>query len=170
MTGFDFAVLGILAASGVLGLARGLLKELLSLIAYVLAFVAAIWWGGVASGWLVRLIENPLLRAGTAYAAVFIATLLAVGLVNMALAALIRVTGLSPADHGLGGIFGLIRGLLIVLTLVVICGYTTLPKEPWWQEAKFSPLAVQAVHQIKLRLPHSLAQLLPPNTQYSSIN
>lgn len=170
MTGFDFAVLGILAASGVLGLARGLLKELLSLIAYVLAFVAAIWWGGVASGWLVRLIENPLLRAGTAYAAVFIATLLAVGLVNVALAALIRVTGLSPADHGLGGIFGLIRGLLIVLTLVVICGYTTLPKEPWWQEAKFSPLAVQAVHQIKLRLPRSLAQLLPPNTQYSSIN
>ena len=170
MTGFDFAVLGILAASGVLGLARGLLKEMLSLAAYALAFVAAIWWGGIASGWLVHLIENPLLRAGAAYAAVFVATLLAVGLVNMALAALIRVTGLSPADHGLGGIFGLIRGLLIILALVVVCGYTTLPKEPWWQDAKFSPLAVEAVQQVKSRLPHSLAQLLPPNTQYSSIN
>lgn len=170
MTGFDFAVLGILAASGVLGLARGLLKEFLSLAAYALAFVAAIWWGGIAAGWLVHLIQNPLLRAGAAYAAVFIGTLLAVGLVNMALAALIRVTGLSPADHGLGGIFGLIRGVLIILALVVVCGYTTLPKEPWWQQAKFSPLAVEAVQQIKSRLPRSLAELLPPNTQYSSIN
>ncbi|MFP3693081.1 CvpA family protein, partial [Burkholderia sp. SIMBA_048] len=43
MTGFDFVVLAILAVSGVLGLVRGLLKEVLSLVAYLLAFVAAIW-------------------------------------------------------------------------------------------------------------------------------
>ena len=45
MTGFDFVVLAILVVSGVLGLVRGLLKEVLSLVAYLLAFVAAIWWG-----------------------------------------------------------------------------------------------------------------------------
>ena len=38
MTGFDFVVLAILAVSGVLGLVRGLLKEVLSLVAYLLAF------------------------------------------------------------------------------------------------------------------------------------
>ena len=50
MTGFDFVVLAILAVSGVLGLVRGLLKEVLSLVAYLLAFVAAIWWDPTDAG------------------------------------------------------------------------------------------------------------------------
>ena len=161
MTGFDFVVLAVLAISGVLGLVRGLLKELLSLVAYVLAFVAAIWWGPTVYGWLTPYIETTLLRMGAAYAAVFIAALLAVGLVNMTLAALIRATGLSPADHGLGGIFGLARGLLIILALVVAAGYTPLPQEPWWRNAMFSHPAVSAVKQIKSWLPSSLATWLP---------
>ena len=52
MTGFDFVVLAILVVSGVLGLVRGLLKEVLSLVAYLLAFVAAIWWGPTVYAWL----------------------------------------------------------------------------------------------------------------------
>jgi uncharacterized membrane protein YjfL (UPF0719 family) len=111
VTGFDFVVLAILAVSGVLGLVRGLLKEVLSLVAYLLAFVAAIWWGPTVYAWLEPYIETTLLRMGVSYAAVFIIVLLGVGLVNMTLAALIRSTGLSPADHGLGGVFGLARGL-----------------------------------------------------------
>ena len=161
MTGFDFVVMAILGVSGVLGLVRGLLKELLSLVAYLLAFVAAIWWGPVVYGWLTRYIETALLRMGVAYAAVFIGTLLAVGLVNMTLGALIRTTGLTPTDHGLGGLFGLARGLIIILVLVALGGYTPLPKEPWWQHAVFSHSAVEAVKHIKSWLPPSLATWLP---------
>jgi len=120
VTGFDFVVLAILVVSGVLGLVRGLLKEVLSLVAYLLAFVAAIWWGPTVYTWLEPYIETTLLRMGVSYAVVFILVLLGVGLVNMTLAALIRSTGLSPADHGLGGMFGLARGLLIVLALVAL--------------------------------------------------
>ena len=58
MTGFDFVVLAILAVSGVLGLVRGLLKEVLSLVAYLLAFVAAIWWGPTVYTWLEPYIET----------------------------------------------------------------------------------------------------------------
>ena len=56
MTGFDFVVLAILVVSGVLGLVRGLLKEVLSLVAYLLAFVAAIWWGPTLS--LIHICES----------------------------------------------------------------------------------------------------------------
>ncbi|MFJ1298845.1 CvpA family protein [Pseudomonadota bacterium AL_CKDN230030165-1A_HGKHYDSX7] len=161
MTGFDFVVLAILAVSAVLGLVRGLLKELLSLIAYVLAFVAAIWWGPTVYGWLEPYIETTVLRMGVAYAAVFIIVLLGVGLVNMTLGALIRTTGLSPADHGLGGMFGLARGLLIVLVLVGLAGYTPLPQEPWWQDAMFSHSATQAVLKVKSMLPESLGTWVP---------
>ena len=161
MTGFDFVVLAILAVSAVLGLVRGLLKELLSLVAYVLAFVAAIWWGPTVYGWLEPYIETTVLRMGVSYAAVFIIVLLGVGLVNMTLGALIRTTGLSPADHGLGGMFGLARGLLIVLVLVGMAGYTPLPQEPWWQDAMFSHSATQAVLKVKSMLPESLGTWVP---------
>jgi len=161
VTGFDFVVLAILAVSGTLGLVRGLLKELLSLVAYIVAFAAAIWWGPTVYGWLEPYIETSLLRMGLSYAAVFILVLLAVGLVNMTLSALIRTTGLSPADHGLGGMFGLARGLLIVLVLVALAGYTPLPDEPWWRDAMFSHSATEAVKHLKSWLPPSLATWLP---------
>ena len=161
MTGFDFVVLAILAVSGTLGLVRGLLKELLSLVAYVLAFTAAIWWGPTVYGWLAPYIETTVVRMGISYAAVFIVVLLGVGLVNMTLSALIRTTGLGPADHGLGGVFGLARGLLIVLVLVALAGYTPLPNEPWWRDAMFSHSATQAVQHLKSWLPPSLATWLP---------
>ncbi|EJC60815.1 colicin V production protein [Alcaligenes faecalis subsp. faecalis NCIB 8687] len=48
--------------------------------------------------------------------------LLLVGLLNMLLASLIEQTGLTPADHGLGGLFGVARGVLLVLILVILAG------------------------------------------------
>lgn len=161
MTSFDYIVLAILGVSAFLGLLRGLVKEVLSLVAYLLAFVAAIWWGPIASSWLSSLISNGLLRTAAAYAAVFIVVLLLVGLVNVTLGTLIQRTGLTPADHGLGALFGLLRGLLIVLVLVALAGYTELPKEPWWSGAQLSSAAVKGVRQVKLLLPASVASLLP---------
>ncbi len=161
MTSFDYLVLAVLAVSAILGLLRGLIKEILSLIAYIVAFIAAIWWGPVVSTWLERWLENPLLRAGASYAAVFVVVLLMVGLVNVTLGTLIQKTGLTPADHGLGAIFGLLRGMVFVLVLVALAGYTELPKEPWWQDARLSGTAVRGIQQIKLLLPPSLASWLP---------
>jgi len=161
VTSFDYIVLAILGVSAFLGLLRGLIKEVLSLIAYVVAFVAAIWWGPIVSTWLTAWISNDLLRTAAAYGAVFIVILLLVGLVNLTLGTLIEKTGLTPADHGLGAVFGLLRGALIVLVLVALAGYTELPKETWWQEARLSRTAVQGVQQIKLMLPPSLASWLP---------
>nr|UVT38102.1 Colicin V production protein [uncultured bacterium] len=161
MTSFDYIVLAILGISALLGLMRGLVKEILSLIAYLAAFLAAIWWGPRASVWLGPFIANDLLRTAVAYALVFIVVLLLVGLVNLTLSTFIRKTGLTPADHGLGSMFGLMRGGLIVLTLVALAGYTDLPQEPWWKDARLSPAAVKGVQTVKSLLPPSLAAWLP---------
>lgn len=161
MTSFDYLVLAILLVSALLGLMRGLIKEVLSLCAYLAAFLGAIWWGPRVSGWLEAWLENPLLRTGLAYLAVFLVVLLLVGLLNMTLATLIEKTGLTPADHGLGAMFGLLRGALLVLVLVTLAGYTELPAEPWWTGARLSGASVQAVQQIKQWLPPSLAAWLP---------
>ncbi len=161
MTGFDFVLLAILVASVVLGLIRGLVKEVLSLAAYGLAFLAAIWWGPVVNDRLEPWISQPFLRMGAAYVGVFVVVLLSIGLFNMTLTAMIRATGLTPADHGLGAVFGLLRGTLFVLLLVVVAGYTPLPQEPWWKNAMFSGRLVAVIQQIKLRVPPPVDQWLP---------
>lgn len=161
MTGFDFVLLAILAISVVLGLLRGLLKEVLSLVAYASAFLAAIWWGPTVSDWSAQWISQPFVSMALAYLGVFIAVLLSIGFVNMALSALLSQTGLTPADHGLGAMFGLLRGVLFVLILVILAGYTPLPEEPWWKNAMFSKQVVSVVQQIKLRLPPPVNDWLP---------
>lgn len=161
MTGFDFVLLAILAISALLGLIRGLLKEVLSLVAYVSAFIAAIWWGPTASDMIEAWISQSFLRMAVAYFSVFIVVLLSIGLVNMTLAALISKTGLTPADHGLGALFGLVRGMVFILLLVTIAGFTALPNEVWWKQAMFSKQVVSVVQQIKQRLPVPLGQWLP---------
>jgi membrane protein required for colicin V production len=161
VTGFDFVLLAILAISVVLGLLRGLLKEVLSLVAYASAFLAAIWWGPTVSEWLTQWISQPFVSMALAYLGVFIVVLLAIGVINMTLAALLSKTGLTPADHGLGAMFGLLRGVLFVLVLVILAGFTPLPEEPWWKNAMFSKQVVSVVQQIKLRLPPPIDEWLP---------
>lgn len=161
MTSFDYLVLAIIAISTILGLLRGLIRELLSLGAYIAAFLGAIWWGPRLSVWSESFIDNGLLRTGLAYLAVFLAILLLVGLINITLSTLLQKTGLTPADHGLGGLFGGLRGLLIVMVLVTLAGYTELPEEPWWQEARLSSATVQAVLHLKAWLPPTVAEWLP---------
>lgn len=161
MTGFDYIVLTILGVSALLGMIRGLIKEVLSLVAFVVAVGAAVWWGGAIASALTHYISNDFLRAAAAYGGVFIVVLLLVGLLNLTLSSLIARTGLTPADHGLGAVFGLLRGALIVFVIVGLAGYTELPQEAWWREAKLSAAIVQGMEQSKTVLPPAISSWLP---------
>lgn len=161
MTGFDYVVLAILGVSALLGMVRGLIKEVLSLVAFVVAVGAAVWWGGPVARALDGFISNELLRAAAGYGGVFVVVLLLVGLLNITLAGLVERTGLTPADHGLGAVFGLARGALIVFVLVGLAGYTELPEETWWKEARLSGAVVQAMQHSKTVLPPAVSSWLP---------
>ena len=76
----------------------------------------------------------------------------------MAVDALIKSAGLSLADRGLGGLFGLARGLVLVLAAVLVCGMTAIPQQPFWREALFSPLAETAARTVKPFLPGDVAR------------
>lgn len=161
MTGFDYIVLAILGVSALLGMMRGLVKEVLSLLAFGVAVLAAVWWGGAVATAFTTYIGNPVLRAAAGYGAVFVIILLLVGLLNVTLAGLLQRTGLTPADHGLGAVFGLARGALIVFVLAALAGHTELPQEQWWQDARTSGAIVQALQESKGLLPAALASWVP---------
>lgn len=157
MTVFDYAVLAILAISVIVSVLRGLVREILSLIGWVAAFVVASLFAESFAGVLTFLPPHPALRLIVAYLVLLVGMAIAMAIVNWALMKAIQASGLTLADRGLGGLFGLGRGLVIVLALVMVCGMTRLPQLDFWKQATFSPLAEAAVRTVLPWLPDAVA-------------
>lgn len=158
MTIFDYLVLFVLIASVVISTLRGLVKEILSLVSWVAAFVLANAYGAQLAPLLPDMIPGDAVRLMFAFVAIFIGARLLMGLLMMAVDALIKASGLSLADRGLGGLFGLARGLVIVLAAVIVAGMTDLPKQAFWTEALFSPMCETGARTVKPFLPAALAR------------
>lgn len=158
MTVFDFLVLFVLICSIIISTLRGLVKEMLSLASWVISFVIANAYGEELAVLLPDMIPGTLTRLIVAFIALFIGTRLLMGLLSMAAEALVKAGGLTVADRGLGGLFGLGRGLVIVMTAVLLCGMTAIPTQPFWKDALFSPLAETAARTVKPFLPGDFAR------------
>jgi membrane protein required for colicin V production len=158
MTWFDYAVIAIIVVSVITSAARGLVREVLSLAAWMVAFFVANQWATDVAAMLPDSLTGAMLRLIVAFVALLVAALIVGGIVNWAIARVIRTTGLQFADRGMGGLFGLARGILIVLTVVILAGLTSLPQQPAWRNALLAPLAVEGVRTIKPLLPESWAR------------
>lgn len=146
MTPFDWLVVGTVALSALLAFARGVTRELIALVTWVVGLIAAVTFSPTVGGWLPELGGNPAVRYLIAFAAILIAALIAGAMVAWPLRSFIRKAGLGFADRFLGGLFGLARGIVAVLAFALIAGMTTLPRHDWWQNAALAPpLAVMAL-------------------------
>jgi membrane protein required for colicin V production len=136
---------------------RGLVKEILSLLSWIVAFFVANAYGETLAQWLPEMVPGKTARLIVAFIVLFIGVRILMGLLTMALDAVIKASGLTLADRGLGGLFGLARGLLIVLVAVLLCGMTAIPQQSFWKDALFSPLAETAAQTVIPYLPGEFA-------------
>lgn len=136
----DWVILAIIGISGLISLKRGFVKEALSLLVWIAAFVVAIAFHERLAVLLTDQISAPSLRALIAFALLFLATLVVGALVNGLVAMLVEATGLTGTDRVLGMVFGLGRGVLVVLALVVLLPML-LPvnQDRWWQQSQLIP-------------------------------
>lgn len=158
MTIFDYVVIGIVAASLLLGLWRGVVGELIALAAWVLAFFVAFHFGGDIGQAVFGGIADKGMRALAGFAAAFVGVLVLMALVRLAASGLVKALGLGLSDRLLGLVFGVARGAMIAMLLVAIGGLTSAPRQPWWQEATLSPPLETAVLAVKPWLPADLAK------------
>ena len=162
MTAFDYVVLTILAASILISVLRGLVKEILSLAAWIAAFVVANQFAAPMAAALPNFVPDAVpggtVRLMAGFGILFIGTLLLGALINLAIGQLITALGLKVVDRGMGGLFGLARGIVIVLTLVILAGLTQLPRQAVWRDALLSPMAESAARTIKPWLPDDWAR------------
>jgi len=158
VTIFDYLVLFILISSVVISTLRGLVKEILSLAGWVAAFVVANAFGAKLAPMLPSAIPGETVKLIVAFIALFLGVRVLMGLLSLAIGALITATGLTLADRGLGGLFGLGRGIVIVLAGVILCGMTSIPRQAFWKDALLSPMAETGALTVKPFLPAALAQ------------
>ncbi|MCX7898021.1 MAG: CvpA family protein [Rhodocyclaceae bacterium] len=158
LTLFDYAVMGIVGLSLMLGLWRGVIGEILALAAWVLAFFAAREWGARAGELTLSGLIDPAWLPLAGFFEVFFAVVLVVAVARQLLRLLIKAAGMSVLDRVLGAFFGVARGMLIAWLLVLLAGLTPLPQQPWWRQAQFAPPLETAALAAKPWLPEALAQ------------
>ena len=161
MAVLDWVVVAVLAVSVLLGLWRGLVYEVLSVLNWIAAFVLAQWLAPQAAALM------PLSRAGESiqyaagFAVVFIVALFAGGLLAWLTKKLVEAVGLRPVDRALGGVFGLVRGVVAVLAVAVLVHLAKLQNGVWWTESMTAGVASAALRGLKPVVPESFGAYFP---------
>jgi membrane protein required for colicin V production len=131
----DWVIITIIAVSTLTSLKRGFVREALSLVTWVGAFVIARTFHPQMQSLLEPTVETPLVRLIAAFAILFFGTLIVGAVINNLVAQVVRVTGLSATDRVLGTVFGLLRGVVVIIVAIAFVRYTPLAKDTWWQSS-----------------------------------
>ncbi|AWF80607.1 colicin V production CvpA [Microbulbifer sp. A4B17] len=136
----DWIILAIVGISTLIGLSRGFIKETLSLLTWIAAFIVAMMFRDQLAPMLSNLVDTPSLQMIAAFAILFIGTLLAGAGLNMVLSAFVEATGLSGTDRVLGMAFGLVRGAIVVMALLILApALVPVEQDSWWNQSVLIP-------------------------------
>jgi len=139
MTIVDIIIAAVIALSLVFGALRGLVKEALSLSFWVVAAVLASVFSAQAGQqlWSWALATEPLQRIA-GFATIFIVTVFVGGILSNLVSALMNKAGLGGADRALGALFGIIRGIVLVLLVVVFTAELEFTRS-WYEQSLLVP-------------------------------
>lgn len=131
----DWVIITIVTISTLISLKRGFVREAMSLVIWVGAFIIARTFHPNMQALLAETVGNPTVRLVAAFGLLFVGTLVVGAVVNNALGRLVEATGLSATDRTLGMFFGLARGLMVVLVALALLRMTPVTGDIWWQES-----------------------------------
>ena len=163
MSVLDLAAIGVIVGSVGWGIWRGFTREVMSLAGWVLAFLAANAAAGPFGDMLPSSMASLEVRMLIAFVVVFVLVAIAAALVGMALSKFLKAAGLSSVDRTLGGLFGLARGVVILLAFAIVAGLTSMPRQPFWKESVTAGMLERTVVQLRPWLPPALAGRLKYN-------
>ena len=157
----DWAFLALLAASFVLGLWRGLVYEVLSVMSWVAAFIVAQWLAPQAAAALPLERAPEAARYALGFVGVFILVVFAGGLLAWLTKKLVDSVGLRPIDRVLGAAFGLVRGAVLLLVVAIVINMSPARQYGWWTESKGAGASLAVLKGLKPVLPERFGRYLP---------
>jgi len=152
---------GVMLLSLLVGLWRGLVFELMALVGWVVAYVLAQVWTPEMSTY-VRVGEpGSALHHGVAFIVCFVGVLIVWSLLARLVRMLVRATPLTGVDRVFGGLFGLLRGLVLLLLAATLVAFTPVARSKPWTESHGAAWLNTALAGLKPMLPPEVAQHLP---------
>jgi len=140
LTGLDLLIAGVVLISLLVGVFRGFIREVLSLVSWGVALWVGWRFFKPASAYLENTISSEPVRQIAAFAFLFIAVLIVLTVASHFLSKLFKLSGIAFIDRLLGAVFGLGRGVLIMSIVLILGGATALPKESWWKDSALAPM------------------------------
>ena len=160
MNFFDYALIAIVGMSMVLSLWRGFVREIISLIGLLAAFVVASHTSAVTGDFLGQWMPKGTVSDIAGFVLVFVIVMVVVGLIGAIVRKLVDVAQLSATDRTLGMIFGFVRGLLLIgLCFMIFSTYDPHYDQPWLKESRLTPYAI--------RLGETLGRAIPKGYPFS---
>ncbi|MFT3761791.1 MAG: CvpA family protein [Pseudoxanthomonas sp.] len=156
----DLVLIAIIGVSALFGLLRGFVGAVVSILAWVLAGWAAFRYGATLALWLSDDGQPTLAELFGGYALGFVAVMAFVGLVGWFVGKLVKGVGLSGLDRLLGLALGVARGGIVACALVLLLGFTDLPREPEWRQSQVLPALLPGAEWMRGWLPSWAAERL----------
>ena len=160
MNACDFAILGVTALSVVFAYARGIVRSLLGFVAWIAGLAAGLVFSPRLAQVLPAFPEYPLLPQAIAFALIFVLAIVAGALLAWPLRVVVHGAGLGFLDRGLGAVFGIARGALVLTVFAIVAGLSALPQRDWWQNSFFAPMLEDAALSVRPWLPPAWAARL----------
>ena len=132
MNSVDIIVLAVIAASAMLACMRGLVRELMGIGAWIGAAIVAVWAGPELEPRVRAWTNNPDLSGPLAYGVVFVGALILLSIVASLIGGLVRGSVLGGVDRSLGVLFGVARGVLLIIVAYIGLGLVVVPER--WPE------------------------------------
>lgn len=158
MNYLDIGVVAVIVLSALFAFARGFVREVFSVIAWVGAAVITLYGFGWAYDQIDPYVHNPLLSQVIAGFGLFVVSLIVLTMATGILARAVSMTAFSPIDRTLGFVFGIARGMFIVCLAYLLVGMALPPSDwpPWLRDAKSGPYLSEGADLLKGFLPESL--------------
>ncbi len=155
---FDLAVVDILLISALIAFSRGIVREVLSIGAWVAAALAAIWGFPYGKEIARKYIAMPILADAVAATTIFLVTLIVCVAISHAIARNVRGSTFGALDRSLGLLFGLVRGAVLICFAYLL--YTwAVPNEADQPEiiktARSQPLVASGAGMLRSLLPRN---------------
>jgi membrane protein required for colicin V production len=166
MSALDYVFVMIVFLSAILGMWRGIVSEVLSVLSWLLALLAAWFYASEIAPLFAQSIDVPLWRLVVAFVLIFVVVLLLVSLIRHGLRELLHALGLRSIDRFFGFLFGSVRGLVVALLLVMVGGLTGVAAEPWWRASRIAPYLEYALVMARPWMPSVIADHLHLQTAF----
>ena len=160
MTALDWILLSIGAASAIWGLLRGLLREVLSVVGWVLSIWLGQRYAAQVGEGLPLDTSGEVLRHLAGFVCVFLLVLIITAILARMLQKLASAVGLGPLDRALGAVFGALRGLLLLLTLTIVVNMTDWRLHEHWQNSSVATWLNQTLQTLRPLMPAEFGKYL----------